>query len=118
MELDYPRDISIWRGVPYDVDAAFQYTDRKTYFFKGRHFWEFNDLRMAVASPEPTPINQHWMHCPRDIKDPFKSSVAMATAATATAWPMPLLFCSVMLSLARALSPCRCALPCTSTSVS
>ena len=34
VELDYPRDISMWRGVPSDVDAAFQYIDGKTYFFK------------------------------------------------------------------------------------
>ena len=34
VELDYPRDISMWRGVPSDVDAAFQYIDGKTYYFK------------------------------------------------------------------------------------
>lgn len=45
VELDYPRDISIWKGIPYGVDAAFQYTDGKTYFFKGKDFWEFDDIR-------------------------------------------------------------------------
>ena len=34
VELDYPRDINMWKGVPRDIDAVFQYTDKKTYFFK------------------------------------------------------------------------------------
>lgn len=29
VELDYPRDMSIWRGIPYDIDSAFQYKDGK-----------------------------------------------------------------------------------------
>ena len=47
VELDYPRDISMWRGVPSAIDAAFQYVDGKTYFFKGRHFWQFDDYRSS-----------------------------------------------------------------------
>ena len=27
VEYDYPRDMSIWRGVPVPLDAAFQYWD-------------------------------------------------------------------------------------------
>lgn len=27
MELDYPRDMSIWKGVGYNIDAAFQWHD-------------------------------------------------------------------------------------------
>ena len=34
VELDYPRDISMWKGVPANIDAVFQDTDHKTYFFK------------------------------------------------------------------------------------
>lgn len=25
MELDYPRDMSMWKGVPYNIDAVFQH---------------------------------------------------------------------------------------------
>ena len=66
VELDYPRDLSVWRGVPYSVDAAFQFIDGKTYFFKGKDFWAFDDIRMAVEADAPKPIGEHWMHCPRD----------------------------------------------------
>lgn len=73
VELDYPRDISIWSGIPYDIDAAFRYTDGKTYFFKDKYFWEFDDMRMSVVNEEPTDIAEHWMRCPKEIKDPFQS---------------------------------------------
>lgn len=33
VELDYPRDIkSIWKGIPYDIDSAFQYKDGKNLY--------------------------------------------------------------------------------------
>jgi hypothetical protein len=83
VELDYPRDLSIWHGVPYGIDAVFRYTDRKTYFFKGQNFWTFDDVRMTVVKREPSPIGEHWMHCPREIKDPFKSRENVSSGAAA-----------------------------------
>lgn len=29
VELDYPRDMSMWRGIGYEIDSAFQYKDGK-----------------------------------------------------------------------------------------
>lgn len=29
VELDYPRDMSMWRGVGTDIDAVFQWKDGK-----------------------------------------------------------------------------------------
>lgn len=29
VELDYPRDMSMWKGVPYNIDAVFQHTNGK-----------------------------------------------------------------------------------------
>ncbi|XP_050436523.1 matrix metalloproteinase-2-like [Adelges cooleyi] len=63
MELDYPRDMSIWRGVGYNIDAAFQWHDGATYFFKNREFWKFNDLRMRVYREEPSPTGPFWFNC-------------------------------------------------------
>jgi hypothetical protein len=34
-EFDYPRDMSIWRGVPVPLDAAFKFADGKP-FLTGR----------------------------------------------------------------------------------
>ena len=77
VELDYPRDISMWRGVPSDIDAAFQYVDGKTYFFKGKHFWQFDDYSMRVVNAMPKKIGTHWMQCPKAddiIRNPFENS--------------------------------------------
>lgn len=65
VELDYPRDMSTWRGIEYDIDDAFQWKDGATYFFKGKGFWKFNDLRMKVEKTEQSPSAQFWMKCPQ-----------------------------------------------------
>lgn len=71
IELDYPRDMQMWKGVPYNIDAVFQYHDRKTYFFKGKHFWEFDDQRMEVTAAGPVAVGEGWLHCPKELHDPF-----------------------------------------------
>ncbi|KAL7735772.1 hypothetical protein ACLKA6_017779, partial [Drosophila palustris] len=69
VELDYPRDMSIWAGVGYNIDAAFQYKNGKTYFFKNLGYWEFNDDRMKVAHARPKLSSRMWMQCARSIND-------------------------------------------------
>lgn len=34
MDHDYPRDLSMWKGVPKPIDDAFQYFDSKYLAFK------------------------------------------------------------------------------------
>ncbi|XP_029650865.2 matrix metalloproteinase-2 [Octopus sinensis] len=61
---DYPRDMKIWQGVPTPLDAAFQFNDGKTYFIKGKHYWEFLDSQMRVKTKQPTGNNsERWMQC-------------------------------------------------------
>ncbi|XP_039227561.1 matrix metalloproteinase-2 isoform X2 [Drosophila yakuba] len=69
VELDYPRDMSIWSGVGYHIDAAFQYSDGKTYFFKNLRYWEFNDDRMKVAHPTAKLSAPKWMQCARSANE-------------------------------------------------
>ena len=62
----YPRDISAWRGIPADLDAAFQGKDGKTYFFKSGQYWKFNDKAVAVEKAQPAyPRNtgENWFGC-------------------------------------------------------
>ncbi|XP_033154960.1 matrix metalloproteinase-2-like [Drosophila mauritiana] len=69
VELDYPRDMSIWSGVGYNIDAAFQYSDGKTYFFKNLGYWEFNDDRMKVAHARAKLSARKWMQCARSANE-------------------------------------------------
>ncbi|XP_043484667.1 matrix metalloproteinase-2 [Leptopilina heterotoma] len=66
VELDYPRDMSMFAGVGNDIDAVFQWKNGKTYFFKGKYFWEFDDMRMRVAHEKPKLSSVFWMNCPSD----------------------------------------------------
>lgn len=61
--------MSIWRGIGYNIDAAFKYSNGKTYFFKGYGYWEFNDDLMEVAHPRPKLNARKWMHCPRLVNE-------------------------------------------------
>lgn len=84
VELDYPRDISMWSGVQAPIDSVFKDFDGKTYFFKGQKFWEFDDVQMKARArntdvqgdddPEDT-INVRFLKCPpRElIRDPFRT---------------------------------------------
>uniref|UniRef100_A0AAT9FG57 Matrix metalloproteinase n=1 Tax=Enchytraeus japonensis TaxID=228735 RepID=A0AAT9FG57_9ANNE len=63
----YPRDMSMWGGVPLPVSAAFTHTDRHTYFFHGRDYYEFNNIRMRVKPGYPKPMTSRWLGC--DVTD-------------------------------------------------
>ncbi|XP_035896729.1 matrix metalloproteinase-2 isoform X2 [Anopheles stephensi] len=63
VELDYPRDMSMWKGIGYNIDSAFQYRDGRTYFFKGLGFWRFNDMRMSIAHKSQKSSATEWMKC-------------------------------------------------------
>lgn len=41
----------------------------KTYFFKGKGFWKFNDLRMRVENERQTLSAPFWMGCSKNIED-------------------------------------------------
>lgn len=82
VELDYPRDISVWHGVPYSLDSAFQYGGI-TYFFKERQFWRFDDRMMRVHSRVPSLSAVKWMGCPLTAARSNKLS-SSARSATVT----------------------------------
>lgn len=69
----------------------FDFSAGKTYFFKGKGFWEFDDLRMRVAHEKQKLSAPVWMGCPppevetNDIETnlPRKSRIISASAASA-----------------------------------
>jgi matrix metalloproteinase-16 (membrane-inserted) len=40
VEPDYPRDMAIWKGVPYNIDSVFKWKDGNVYFFQGESLLE------------------------------------------------------------------------------
>ncbi|CAG0896912.1 unnamed protein product [Cyprideis torosa] len=70
VELDYPRPINgVWKGIPNDLDAVTQWPNAEgkkvTYFFKGKGFWEFEDIYMSVRNEAATLSAPFWLDCPR-----------------------------------------------------
>jgi len=57
----YPKDIPKWWGLPGDMDAALQWENGKTYFFRDGSYWRFNDQRFMIDSGSPP--------FPRDAQD-------------------------------------------------
>ncbi|GIY72997.1 matrix metalloproteinase-17 [Caerostris darwini] len=77
VDLDYPRNINSWRGVPTNIDAAFQWTDGNTYFFKGTKFWKFMDIKMKIQNKNPFDIGGFWFKCPSksmEVPQPITTS--------------------------------------------
>ncbi|XP_045126892.1 matrix metalloproteinase-2-like [Portunus trituberculatus] len=102
VELDYPRAMDMWRGVPYNIDSAFKHNGT-TYFFQGKMFWEFDDFRMRVKPKSPALSAPFWLGCP-NIKNPYYPKTTIETqATTASATPpshpttVTLLMCAVFL---------------------
>ena len=61
VEPDYPRDMNIWRGIPYGLDAAFQWhRTGSNYFFKGSLFWKFDNRKMKVTRDSPKNSVDWW----------------------------------------------------------
>lgn len=55
----------------------------KTYFFKGKGFWKFNDLRMRVEHEEQNDSAQFWMGCSKNIGfEPDNKAPLTATSST------------------------------------
>ena len=89
VELDYPRDMSMWGGIPSDIDSVFKAFDEKTYFFKGQRYWEFDDVKMKAAellnkpTLESQSINVKWLKCPprEVINNPFQSENSTSSSS-------------------------------------
>ena len=51
----YPMDISVFKGLPNNLDAASVWKNGKTYFFKGHNYYRMLERRIEVSASR---INQ------------------------------------------------------------
>ncbi|CAN0367278.1 unnamed protein product [Lampetra planeri] len=94
MDPGYPKDTSLWKGVPQHVDAM-SWTDGHTYFFKGHHYWKFMDQSLEVERGYPKSIANDWIALqprrasgaptPPAARETFPSAAAAAAATRGTA---------------------------------
>lgn len=66
----FPKSIACtWYGLPGNIDAAFTYTNGKTYFFKGSKYWRYTDTKMDFSYPKD--ISDGFDGIPENVDDAF-----------------------------------------------
>jgi hypothetical protein len=68
VDIGYPRAIADgWRGIiPNNIDAALQWGNGRSYFFKGKDYFAIDDYTLEVLKadpPYPRKISTYWMGC-------------------------------------------------------
>ena len=63
VDQGYPRPLSVWDGLPDTIDAAFQYSNSRTYFFSGSNYYRFNDNEFRVDDTYPRSTAVWWLGC-------------------------------------------------------
>ncbi|XP_066520718.1 matrix metalloproteinase-25 [Hoplias malabaricus] len=62
-DAEYPRNASLWKGVPSNPDDIMSWKGGSTYFFKDNSYWVLSSggLEQDVIAPRSTAVD--WMHC-------------------------------------------------------
>ncbi|XP_048859907.1 matrix metalloproteinase-17-like isoform X1 [Brienomyrus brachyistius] len=63
MDLGYPKDSVLWKGIPAQLDDAMRWSDGASYFFKGSEYWRVRGSDMEVEAGYPRPIGKDWLLC-------------------------------------------------------
>ncbi|XP_046552154.1 matrix metalloproteinase-16-like [Haliotis rubra] len=64
VDSTYPKPMSVWRGIPPGVEAAFQWKNSRTYFFTGRKYYRFHDSNFRADDGYPRDVGSWWLGCP------------------------------------------------------
>ncbi|XP_061445037.1 matrix metalloproteinase-25 [Rhineura floridana] len=63
VEQGYPKPVTLWKGVPNDLDDITSWNEGETYFFKDTEFWKFSGGSVESDPGYPRSISRHWMYC-------------------------------------------------------
>ncbi|XP_010769335.1 matrix metalloproteinase-17 [Notothenia coriiceps] len=63
MDLGYPKDSSLWKGLPPQLDDAIRWSDGSSYFFKGKEYWRVPSSDMEAEAGYPRSIAKDWLLC-------------------------------------------------------
>ncbi|XP_069765350.1 matrix metalloproteinase-17-like isoform X2 [Narcine bancroftii] len=61
MDMGYPKKMSLWKGVPSELDDIMGFNNGNTYFFKGSTYWMMRGGEIEAESKGST--HRDWMHC-------------------------------------------------------
>ncbi|XP_044193776.1 matrix metalloproteinase-25 [Thunnus albacares] len=69
LEPDYPRDISLWEGVPSPIDDVISWKG-DTYFFKDKLYWVLKNGGLNEGHVSPKSTGEDWLKCPTPPVNP------------------------------------------------
>ncbi|KAF4077141.1 hypothetical protein AMELA_G00204620 [Ameiurus melas] len=64
VDMSYARTMVDWRGIPNDIDAAFQDRYGYAHFLKGRQYWKFDPVEVKALEGYPRYISMDFFNCP------------------------------------------------------
>ncbi|KAJ7988124.1 hypothetical protein DPEC_G00320370 [Dallia pectoralis] len=64
VDTAHPRSMQDWRGIPMDIDAAFQDRYGYAHFLNGRRYWKFDPVEVKVLEGYPRYIGMDFFGCP------------------------------------------------------
>ncbi|XP_029503774.1 stromelysin-3 [Oncorhynchus nerka] len=64
VDTAHPRSMQDWRGIPKDIDAAFQDRYGFAHFLSGRQYWKFDPVEVKVLEGYPRYIGMDFFGCP------------------------------------------------------
>ncbi|KAK2827677.1 hypothetical protein Q7C36_018603 [Tachysurus vachellii] len=64
VDMSYARTMVDWRGIPNDIDAAFQDRYGFAHFLKGRQYWKFDPVDVRALEGYPRYIGMDFFNCP------------------------------------------------------
>ncbi|XP_067883519.1 matrix metalloproteinase-25-like [Heterodontus francisci] len=71
MDSGYPKKVSLWKGIPADLDDIMGWNNGATYFFKGQGYWRMKGGDVEVDSRRSRSTHRDWMHCDIPTEDPL-----------------------------------------------
>lgn len=70
LDADFPRDSSLWKGVPTDMDDIISWGDGDTYFFKDNLYWVVKRGGLDNEELTPRSTGVDWLKCPAPTSTP------------------------------------------------
>ncbi|XP_030625720.1 stromelysin-3 [Chanos chanos] len=63
VDTAHPRSMQDWRGIPNDIDAAFQDRYGYAHFLKGQQYWKFDPVKVKALEGYPRYIGMDFFGC-------------------------------------------------------
>uniref|UniRef100_A0A3Q2PB71 Matrix metallopeptidase 17 n=1 Tax=Fundulus heteroclitus TaxID=8078 RepID=A0A3Q2PB71_FUNHE len=63
MDLGFPKETTLWKGLPLQLDDAMRWSDGSSYFFKGKEYWRVPGSDMEAEAGYPRLIAKDWLLC-------------------------------------------------------